>query len=138
MGSDGLKLASEMAVLNANYLKERLKKYYTLPFDTVCKHEFVLSGKKLGEVTTMDVAKRLLDYGYHPPTVYFPLIVDSSIMIEPTETESLETLDSFIDAMIKISEEIKDNPEILISSPHNTPVGRLDETRAAKKQILKW
>ncbi|WP_270670612.1 aminomethyl-transferring glycine dehydrogenase subunit GcvPB [Paraclostridium bifermentans] len=138
MGSDGLKLASEMAVLNANYLKERLKKYYTLPFDTVCKHEFVLSGKKLGEVTTMDVAKRLLDYGYHPPTVYFPLIVDSAIMIEPTETESLETLDSFIDAMIKISEEIKDNPEILISSPHNTPVGRLDETRAAKKQILKW
>ncbi len=138
MGSDGLKLASEMAVLNANYLKEKLKKYYTLPFDTVCKHEFVLSGKKLGEVTTMDVAKRLLDYGYHPPTVYFPLIVDSAIMIEPTETEGLETLDSFIDAMIKISEEIKDNPEILISAPHNTQVGRLDETRAAKKQILKW
>ncbi|WP_250674831.1 aminomethyl-transferring glycine dehydrogenase subunit GcvPB [Paraclostridium ghonii] len=138
MGSDGLKLASQIAVLNANYLKDRLKNYYTLPFNTLCKHEFVLSGKNLGQVTTMDVAKRLLDYGYHPPTVYFPLIVDSAIMIEPTETESRETLDSFIDAMIKISEEIKNNPEVLISSPHNTPVGRLDETRAAKKQILKW
>lgn len=138
MGSDGLKLASQIAVLNANYLKDRLKNYYTLPFNTLCKHEFVLSGKNLGQVTTMDVAKRLLDYGYHPPTVYFPLIVDSAIMIEPTETESRETLDSFVDAMIKISEEIKNNPEVLISSPHNTPVGRLDETRAAKKQILKW
>lgn len=138
MGSDGLKLASQIAVLNANYLKDRLKNYYTLPFNTLCKHEFVLSGKNLGQVTTMDVGKRLLDYGYHPPTVYFPLIVDSAIMIEPTETESRETLDSFIDAMIKISEEIKNNPEVLISSPHNTPVGRLDETRAAKKQILKW
>lgn len=138
MGAEGLKLASEVAVLNANYLKEKLKKYYTLPFDTVCKHEFVLSGKNMGEVTTMDVAKRLLDYGYHPPTVYFPIIVDSAIMIEPTETESLETLDKFIDAMIEISKEIKEQPEILKAAPHDTIVRRIDETRAAKKQILKW
>lgn len=138
MGAEGLKLASEVAVLNANYLKERLKKYYTLPFDTICKHEFVLSGKDLGEVTTMDVAKRLLDYGYHPPTVYFPLIVDSAIMIEPTETESIETLDKFIDAMIEISKEIKEQPEILKTAPHDTIVRRIDETRAAKKQVLKW
>ncbi|MGX4599845.1 aminomethyl-transferring glycine dehydrogenase subunit GcvPB [Faecalimicrobium sp. JNUCC 81] len=138
MGAEGLKLASEVAVLNANYLKEKLKKYYTLPFDTVCKHEFVLSGKNMGEVTTMDVAKRLLDYGYHPPTVYFPIIVDSAIMIEPTETESLETLDKFIDAMIEISKEIKEQPEILKAAPHDTIVRRIDETRAAKKQVLKW
>ncbi|MBO3443064.1 aminomethyl-transferring glycine dehydrogenase subunit GcvPB [Clostridium sp. CCUG 7971] len=138
MGAEGLKLASEVAVLNANYLKEKLKKYYTLPFDTVCKHEFVLSGKNLGEVTTMDVAKRLLDYGYHPPTVYFPIIVDSAIMIEPTETESLETLDKFVDSMIEISKEIKEQPEILKAAPHDTIVRRIDETRAAKKQVLKW
>lgn len=140
MGYDGLKKVSEMAVLNANYIKERLKKYYYLPIDTVCKHEFVLGGLAKGDhtIATLDIAKRLLDYGYHPPTIYFPLIVDSAIMIEPTETESMETLDAFIDAMIKISGEARENPEILKTAPHNTIVRRLDEVRAARTPILKW
>ena len=103
-------------------------------------HEFVLSGLQKGDhsVTTLDIAKRLLDFGYHPPTIYFPLIVDSAIMIEPTETESLETLDEFIDVMINIAKEAKENPEMLKTAPHNTPVGRLDEVRAARTPILKW
>lgn len=140
MGAEGLKTASQMAVLNANYIKEKLKKHYYLPIDDVCKHEFVLGGLGSGlhDVTTLDVAKRLLDYGYHPPTIYFPLIVDSAIMVEPTETESLETMDCFIDAMIKIAEEAKENPEILKSAPHNTPVRRLDEVKAARTPVLKW
>jgi glycine dehydrogenase subunit 2 len=140
MGKEGLKYASEMAVLNANYLKEKLKKHYYLPIDEVCKHEFVLGGltNGLSEVSTLDVAKRLLDYGYHPPTIYFPLIVDSAIMIEPTETESLETLDVFADIMIKISEEAKTNPELLKDAPHNTRVRRLDEVKAARTPVLKW
>lgn len=140
MGAAGLKKASEMAVLNANYIKEKLKKHYYLPIDEVCKHEFVLGGlgKDLAEVTTLDIAKRLLDYGYHPPTIYFPLIVDSAIMIEPTETESLETMDQFIDAMIKIAEEAKTNPELLKSAPHDTHVRRLDEVKAARTPVLKW
>lgn len=140
MGYDGLKKVSEMAVLNANYIKERLKSYYYLPMDTVCKHEFVLGGLAEGDHTTatLDIAKRLLDYGYHPPTIYFPLIVDSAIMIEPTETESMETMDAFIDAMIKISKEARENPEVLKTAPHNTIVRRLDEVRAARTPILKW
>jgi glycine dehydrogenase subunit 2 len=140
MGKEGLKYASEMAVLNANYLKEKLKKHYYLPIDEVCKHEFVLGGltNEISEVSTLDVAKRLLDYGYHPPTIYFPLIVDSAIMIEPTETESLETLDGFADVMIKISEEAKTNPELLKEAPHNTRVRRLDEVKAARTPVLKW
>lgn len=140
MGGEGLKKASEMAVLNANYIKANLKNYYYLPIDKVCKHEFVLGGleKDNHDVSTLDIAKRLLDYGYHPPTIYFPLIVDSAIMIEPTETESKETLDGFIDVMIKISKEAKENPELLKSAPHNTPVRRLDEVKAARTPILKW
>lgn len=140
MGAEGLKKVSEMAVLNANYLKEKLKEHYYLPIDKICKHEFVLGGldKEKQVVTTLDLAKRLLDYGYHPPTIYFPLIVDSAIMVEPTETESLETLDAFIEAMIKISKEAKENPELLKSAPHNTPVRRVDEVRAARTPILKW
>lgn len=140
MGAEGLKKASQMAVLNANYMKERLRDHYYLPIDEVCKHEFVLSGieKDFHEVSTLDVAKRLLDYGYHPPTIYFPLIVDSAIMIEPTETESKETLDEFIEVMIKISKEARENPEILKSAPHNTPVRRLDEVKAARTPVLKW
>jgi glycine dehydrogenase subunit 2 len=140
MGAAGLKKATEMAVLNANYMKEKLKKHYYLPIDEVCKHEFVLGGleKDSHEVSTLDVAKRLLDYGYHPPTIYFPLIVDSAIMIEPTESESLETLDAFIEVMIKISEEAKTNPEILKSAPHDTKVRRLDEVKAARNPVLKW
>lgn len=140
MGSDGLKKASEMAVLNANYMKERIKPYFFLPIEGICKHEFVLGGLDEGVQTTstLDIAKRLLDYGYHPPTIYFPLIVDSAIMIEPTETESLETMDAFIDVMIKISKESRENPEILMTAPHNTVVRRLDEVRAARTPILKW
>lgn len=139
MGSEGLKLASEIAVLNANYLKEKLKGYYDLPYDTICKHEFVLSGLKNKEtgITTLDVAKRLIDYGFHPPTIYFPLIVDSALMIEPTETESKETLDEFIDAMKSIAKEAEENPEILKTAPHNTPVRRLDEVKAARNPIVK-
>lgn len=140
MGGSGLKKASEMAVLNANYIKEKLKKYYNLPYDRVCKHEFVFGGLKSckGDVTTVDVAKRLIDFGYHPPTIYFPLIVESAIMIEPTETESRETLDDFINAMVKIAEEAEKTPDVLKEAPHNAPVKRLDEVRAARYPHLKW
>lgn len=139
MGSDGLKKVSEMAVLNANYMKEKLKAYYKLPVDGLVKHEVLFDGlKDPGNVTTLDVAKRLLDYGYHPPTVYFPLVVNEALMIEPTETESKETIDGFIDAMIKISEEAKSNPELLKKAPCNTIVRRPDELKAAKDLVLKY
>jgi glycine dehydrogenase subunit 2 len=139
MGNEGLKKASEMAVLNANYVKEKLKDYY-MTLDKVCKHECVLGGLKDADhaISTLDVAKRLIDYGYHPPTIYFPLIIDSAIMIEPTETESLETLDAFIEAMITIAKEAKENPELLKNAPHNTVVRRLDEVKAARTPILRW
>ncbi|WP_462412197.1 aminomethyl-transferring glycine dehydrogenase subunit GcvPB [Neobacillus sp. Marseille-QA0830] len=140
MGPDGLKAVTEYAVLNANYMMRRLAEYYDLPFDKHCKHEFVLSGrrqKKLG-VRTLDIAKRLLDFGYHPPTIYFPLNVEECIMIEPTETESKETLDAFIEAMIQIAKEAEENPEIVQEAPHTTVVGRLDETTAARKPILRY
>jgi glycine dehydrogenase subunit 2 len=140
MGPDGLKAVTENAVLNANYMMRRLAEYYDLPFDRHCKHEFVLSGrrqKKLG-VRTLDIAKRLLDFGYHPPTIYFPLNVEECIMIEPTETESKETLDAFIDAMIQIAKEAEENPEIVQEAPHTTVVKRLDETTAARKPILRY
>ncbi|WP_313756248.1 aminomethyl-transferring glycine dehydrogenase subunit GcvPB [Tissierella sp.] len=140
MGSDGLKKASEIAVLNANYMANKLKEYYYLPIDTIFKHEFVLGGLKdtLSEVTTLDIAKRLLDKGYHPPTVYFPLIINQAIMIEPTETESKETLDEFIDAMIEISKEASENPQLLKDAPLNTIVSRPDETKAARNPVLKY
>jgi glycine dehydrogenase subunit 2 len=140
MGAQGLKKASEMAVLNANYMKSRLKDYYNLPIDRVCKHEFVLGGigQGLSEVTTLDIAKRLLDYGYHPPTIYFPLIVHDAIMIEPTETESLETMDAFIEAMISIAKEAKENPQLLKMAPYTTSVRRLDEVKAARSPVLKY
>jgi glycine dehydrogenase subunit 2 len=140
MGNEGLKKASEMAVLNANYMKSRLKDCYYLPIDRVCKHEFVLGGLEQGlsEVTTLDIAKRLLDYGYHPPTIYFPLIVDNAIMIEPTETESLETMDAFIEAMISISKEARENPKLLKMAPYTTQVRRLDEVKAARNPVLKY
>lgn len=140
MGPEGLKKASEYAVLNANYMQEKLKPYYDLPYDTHCKHEFVLSGrkqKKLG-VRTMDIAKRLLDFDYHPPTVYFPLNVEEAMMIEPTETESKETLDGFIDVMIQIAKETEETPEIVQEAPYTTILKRLDETRAARKPILRY
>ncbi len=140
MGPDGLKAVTEYAVLNANYMMRRLAEHYDLPFDRHCKHEFVLSGKrqkKLG-VRTLDIAKRLLDFGYHPPTIYFPLNVEECIMIEPTETESKETLDSFIDAMIQIAREAEENPEVVQEAPHTTVIKRLDETLAARKPVLRY
>lgn len=140
MGPDGLKKASEYAVLNANYMMRRLEKEFVLPYNQHCKHEFVISGKKQKElgVRTLDIAKRLLDYGFHPPTIYFPLNVEEAMMIEPTETESKETLDAFIDALLTIAEEVKSNPEIVQDAPHHTVVKRMDETTAARKPILKY
>ncbi|MFD1360682.1 aminomethyl-transferring glycine dehydrogenase subunit GcvPB [Lentibacillus salinarum] len=140
MGAEGLKKVSEHAVLNANYLMRRLEKEYELPYPQHCKHEFVLSGKKQKQlgVRTLDIAKRLLDYDYHPPTIYFPLNVEEAMMTEPTETESKETLDGFIDAMIRISEEAKDDPELVQEAPHQTVVKRMDETTAARKPILRY
>ncbi|MBT2571630.1 aminomethyl-transferring glycine dehydrogenase subunit GcvPB [Planococcus sp. ISL-110] len=140
MGPDGLKAVTEYAVLNANYMMRRLQPHFDLPYDRHCKHEFVLSGrrqKKLG-VRTLDMAKRLLDFGYHPPTIYFPLNVEEGMMIEPTETESKETLDSFIDAMIQIAKEVEENPEIVQNAPHTTVISRLDETKAARKPVLRY
>ncbi|WP_141604274.1 aminomethyl-transferring glycine dehydrogenase subunit GcvPB [Terrilactibacillus laevilacticus] len=140
MGPEGLAQVSKNAVLNANYLMKRLAPYYDVAFNQYCKHEFVLSGrrqKKLG-VRTLDIAKRLLDYGYHPPTIYFPMIVDESMMIEPTETESKETLDEFADALIQIAKEVEETPEIVQDAPHNTIIRRLDETRAARTPVLRY
>jgi glycine dehydrogenase subunit 2 len=139
MGAKGLKEVSEAAVLNANYLQSILKKHFRLPIDTICKHEFVLTGKDtISEIRTIDIAKRLLDYGIHPPTIYFPLIIDEALMIEPTETETLETLDEFIDIMLRIKKEGEENPAILKNAPTKTPVRRLDEVKAARKPIVKW
>ncbi|WP_062513756.1 aminomethyl-transferring glycine dehydrogenase subunit GcvPB [Halobacillus sp. KGW1] len=140
MGAEGLKKVSEYAVINANYMMRRLQEYYDLPFDRHCKHEFILSGrrqKKLG-VRTLDIAKRLLDFGYHPPTIYFPINVEEAMMIEPTETESKETLDGFIDVMIQIAKEAEENPEIVQEAPHTTIVSRMDETQAARKPVLRY
>src|SRR5690606_2274373 len=138
MGPDGLRQVSEDAVLNANYMMKRLQSHYEVPYPVWCKHEFVLSGnrqKRLG-VRTLDIAKRLLDFGVHPPTIYFPLIVEECLMIEPTETESKETLDAFIDIMIKIAEEAEHNPEIVQEAPHHTIVKRMDEVTAARKPVV--
>lgn len=140
MGAEGLRKVSETAVLNANYVMEKLKAVYQLPYDRVCKHEFVLSAQNQKEkgISAMDIAKRLIDFGFHPPTTYFPLIVREALMIEPTETEGKETLDAFIDAMLQIAREVDDNPEIIKDAPHGTPVRRLDETMAARKPKLRW
>lgn len=140
MGAEGLTRVSREAVLNANYMFARLKDTFDVPYDTYCKHEFVLSGKRqkaLG-VRTLDIAKRLLDFGYHPPTIYFPLNVEECIMVEPTETESKETLDAFCDAMLQIAKEAEENPEIVQTAPHTTVVKRMDETLAARKPVLKY
>jgi glycine dehydrogenase subunit 2 len=140
LGAPGLRQVSENAVLNANYLLHQLKKCYLLPYDRPCLHECVFSGKnqaRLG-VHTVDIAKRLIDLGFHPPTVYFPLIVDEALMIEPTETESLETLDAFISAMRQIAQEAETDPEVVTGAPWTTPVTRLDEVTAARKPDLKW
>jgi len=140
MGPDGLKAVTEYAVLNANYMMRRLEPHFDLPYNRHCKHEFVLSGrrqKKLG-VRTLDMAKRLLDFGYHPPTIYFPLNVEEGMMIEPTETESKETLDAFCDALIQIAKEVEENPEIVQNAPHTTVINRLDETKAARFPVLRY
>jgi len=136
-----LREMSEVAVLNANYLLARLRDAYELPFDRLCMHEFVLSARPLKRqygVTATDVAKRLMDYGFHPPTVYFPLVVPEALMIEPTETEAKETLDAFADAMLAIAEEAARDPELLKSAPHGRPVGRLDEVKAAKRVVVRY
>ncbi len=141
MGAKGLKQVSEDAVLNANYIMEKLSKSYYLKYHRNCMHEFVLSGKKQKDehgVTTTDIVKNLLDHGIHPPTVYFPLIVEEAMMIEPTETESKETLDKFIEVMEKIAKMAEEDPEKLKGAPYTTPVRRLDEAGAARNPILKW
>lgn len=141
MGASGMRQVAETSVLNANYMLARLRQHFDLPYDRICKHEFVLSGtrqKKQHGVTTRDMAKRILDYGFHAPTIYFPLIVEEAIMIEPTETESKRTLDEFIDAMLAIEREARENPDLVRTAPHGTPVKRLDEARAARHPDLRW
>ncbi len=141
MMGKNLKAASENAVLNANYLKEKLKKYFELPYDEPCMHEFVLSGEKLkceNGVSTLNIAKALMDENTHPPTVYFPLIVHEALMIEPTESETKDKLDEFVDVMVKIAKDAAINPEKLIKAPHTTPVKRVDETLAARHPDLKF
>jgi glycine dehydrogenase subunit 2 len=138
MGKSGLRAVADHAVLNANYLRARLRDTYHVPYDRVCMHEFVVEGRwaDAPEVHALDISKRLMDFGFHPPTNYFPLIVREALMIEPTETESIEVLDSFVEVMLKIAEEARNNPEILKTAPHDTPVGRLDEVRAARQLVL--
>ncbi len=141
LGAEGIREVAEQAVLSANYLKERLRGAFDLAYDRTCMHEFVLSGerqRKAHGVRTLDMAKRLLDHGVHPPTVYFPLIVHEAIMIEPTETESLEVLDRFVDAMLTIAREAEQDPELLHGAPYTTPVRRLDEAAAVKQPDLAW
>jgi glycine dehydrogenase subunit 2 len=139
LGDEGMAEVSAAAVLAANYLRVRLKGTYKLPYDRLCKHEFVLSGEGLAEgIRTLDIAKRFIDYGFHPPTIYFPLIVREALMIEPTETEPKEVLDAFVEAMLKIAEEARTNPALLKEAPHNAPVRRLDEARAVREPILRF
>jgi glycine dehydrogenase subunit 2 len=139
-GAEGLRLISEDAVLNANYLLAHLKDDFDLPYDRTCMHEFVLSGsrQKKNGVRTLDIAKRLLDFGVHPPTTYFPLIVSEALMIEPTETESKETLDYFIDAMRQIAAESEQKPDFVKGAPHTTEYKRLDEVGANRNLNLRW
>jgi len=141
LGAEGLKKTSLMAILNANYLQEKLKKAYLLPYDFHCMHEFVLSADKQKEetgVTAKDIDKALIDRGIHPPTTYFPLIVHEALMIEPTESENLDTLDQFVEAMLDVDREAHENPDAVKSTPHTTPIGRPDETKAAREPVLKW
>jgi glycine dehydrogenase subunit 2 len=140
MGAEGLKRASEMAVLNANYLMSRLKTHYHLPYDRPCMHECVFTDRwqEKYHLSTLDIAKRLIDHGFHPPTIYFPLVVKGALMMEPTETESKETLDRFVEAMIKIAKEAEENPELLHHAPQRVKVRRLDEVQAARKPKLRW
>jgi glycine dehydrogenase subunit 2 len=139
-GDGGVKRISENAIINANYLLKRLAPYFRVPYAGPAMHEFVLSGEKVREqgLRTTDIAKRLLDYGVHAPTIYFPLIVREAIMIEPTETESRETLDHFAEALIQVLKEAAENPDIVKNAPHTTPVGRLDEAKAVKELNINY
>jgi glycine dehydrogenase subunit 2 len=140
LGPDGLRRCAEMAVLNANYLLARLKDTYSPAAQGHVMHECVLTDRLFEGtgITTMDVAKRLIDHGYHPPTIYFPLIVQGALMIEPTESESLEGLDRFVEALLEIAREAREQPELVRGAPHHTRVSRLDETRAARHPVLRW
>jgi glycine dehydrogenase subunit 2 len=140
-GASGLREVSDDAVLAANYLKVRLAGAYDIPYERHCKHEFVASAatiKRETGVRTLDIAKRLIDYGYHPPTIYFPLIVEEGMLIEPTETESVETLDAFADTLIAIAAEAYRDAELVTGAPHTAPVRRLDEAAAARQPNLRW
>ena len=140
LGPDGLRAVSENAVLNANYIRVRLTGVYDLPYDRICMHEAVFSGRqqaKLG-VRTLDIAKRLIDFGIHPPTVYFPLIVEEALMIEPTETETRATLDTFIEVMTRIAREAQETPDLVKEAPHTTPISRPDDVAAARKPVVRW
>jgi len=140
MGPEGLRRAAEMALLNANYLMKKLKGYYFLPYDRLCMHECVFTDRlqEKNHVSTLDIAKRLIDYGYHPPTIYFPLVVKGALMIEPTETESKESLDQFADTLIRVAREAEEDPDLLHQAPRRVKVRRLDEVLAARKPKLKW
>jgi glycine dehydrogenase subunit 2 len=141
LGAGGLRAISENAVINANYVQSRLRGAYHLPYDRPCMHEVVFSGGKQRSehgVKTLDVAKRLIDYGFHPPTIYFPLIVDEALMIEPTESESIEALDEFCEAMLAIARESEEDPELVRGAPYTAPLRRLDEATAARKPVLRW
>jgi len=140
LGAEGLRAVSENAVINANYIRHALKEHYHLPYDRPCMHEVVLSARRQRSrgVRALDIAKRLIDYGIHPPTMYFPLVVEEALMIEPTETEDRETLDYFIEVMKRIAQEAEEEPRTLLEAPHNTPVGRLDEAAAARHPYLRW
>jgi glycine dehydrogenase subunit 2 len=141
MGAEGLTMASTLAVLNARYLWARLKDHYSAPVPQPCMHEVVLSDSQLERETgvkTLDVAKRLLDYGFHAPTIYFPLVIPGALMIEPTETETKETLDEFVGAMLAILKEARESPALVKEAPHHTVVGRMDEARAARQPRLRW
>ncbi|MGD0153844.1 MAG: aminomethyl-transferring glycine dehydrogenase subunit GcvPB [Thermacetogeniaceae bacterium] len=141
LGSAGIRQVAENAVLNANYIRTRLRGHYDIPYDRLCKHEFVASArkqKKENGVSALDVAKSLIDYGYHPPTIYFPLIVEEAMMIEPTETETRERLDEFVEAMLAIAREAEDHPEQVKDAPRKAVIRRVDETGAARNPVLKW
>ena len=140
LGVEGLRQVSDNAVINANYVLARLRQAYHLPYDRRCMHEVVFSGsrQRAKGVRTLDIAKRLIDYGFHPPTVYFPLIVDEALMIEPTETESKEALDAFCDALLAIDREAEEEPQVVKEAPHSAPIGRLDEATAARRPVLRW
>jgi glycine dehydrogenase subunit 2 len=140
LGESGMQQAAEHAVLNANYLRALIKDVYHVPYERICKHEFVAEGhfEDAPDVHALDIAKRLIDYGVHPPTNYFPLIVDEALMIEPTETESKQSVDRYAKALLKIAEEAKENPELLHEAPHESPVRRLDEVKAARNPVLRY